>query len=40
MCKIYKMYNTIILRPVYYECVTWSFILREEPRPRVSEKKF
>jgi hypothetical protein len=32
-----KIYRTIILPVVLYECETWSLILREEHRLRVSE---
>jgi hypothetical protein len=33
------MYRTIFLAVVLYECETWSLILREEHRLRVSENK-
>jgi len=32
-----KIYRTIILPVVLYGCEIWSFTLREETRPRVSE---
>ena len=34
-----KMYRTITLPVVSYECETWSLILREERKLRVFEKK-
>jgi len=34
-----KIYRTIILPVVLYGCETWSFTLREERRPRVSENR-
>jgi len=34
-----KIYRTIILPVVLYGCEIWSFPLREEPRPRVSENR-
>jgi hypothetical protein len=36
----FRIYKTIILPVVLYECVTWSLTLREEVRLRVFEKKF
>jgi len=34
-----KIYRTIILRVVLYECETWSLILREERRLRVLQNR-
>jgi hypothetical protein len=34
-----KIYRTIILPVVLYECETWSLTLREERRLRVSENR-
>jgi len=34
-----KIYRTIILPVVLYECETWSLILREERRLRVFENR-
>jgi hypothetical protein len=34
-----KIYKTIILPVVLYECETWSFTLREEHRLRVFENR-
>ena len=34
-----KIYRTTILPDVFYGCETWSFILREERRLRVFEKR-
>jgi hypothetical protein len=34
-----KIYKTIILPVVLYECETWSLTLREEHRLRVFEKR-
>jgi len=34
-----KIYKTVILPVVLYGCKTWSLILGEEHRPRVSENK-
>ena len=34
-----KIFRTIILRVVLYGCETWSLILREEHRLRVSENR-
>jgi len=34
-----KIYRTIILRAVSYECETWSLILREECRLRVFQNR-
>jgi hypothetical protein len=33
-----KIYKTVILPVVQYGCETWSLILREEHRLRISEK--
>ena len=35
----FKIYRTIILPVVLYGCETWSLILREERRLRVSENR-
>ena len=34
-----QIYRTIILPIVLYGCETWSLTLKEEPRPRVFEKR-
>jgi hypothetical protein len=34
-----KIYRTIILSVVLYDCESWSLTLREECRPRVFENK-
>ena len=34
-----KIYETIILPVVLYDCETWSLTLREECRPRVFENR-
>jgi hypothetical protein len=34
-----KIYKTIILPVVLYECETWSLTLREEPRLRIFENR-
>ena len=38
-CQKIKIYRTIILPVVLYECETWSLTLREERRLRVFENR-